>query len=696
MRSRAGVRRAGLVAAVGALLLSAVPAQAIPPETLESIVSVLPVWPGHPQGGQGVPPGRAGGRGAPEGSGVVVAPDGLIATAWHVVEPAERIDVRLADGRVLPAELVGQDRASDIALLRVDLNLPPLAPAPRPALAQPVCAIGNAYGLGLSIACGVVSARDVSNAGFNPVEDFVQTDAATNPGSSGGALVDAEGRLVGLLSAIFASEGDSNIGINFAVSQPLLQRVVEDLNDDGAASYVSAGWRLEPLRRAEQAEVAAVRVADLAPDAAAAAAGLQAGDLILRIGARRIQSPRDAIGALALVAPGGTVEVEFLRGQEERSGSLDFGRSEDQTDETAALPVPPAATGGADCPHPLPVCAARQAVFPIESFDPLASAVRIAPDLMVTNRHALADRETAKVFTPAGPREGRVLASAYRGDLALLQVEGLPDDGVILTPEPRNDTGPFFAVGADVARQEVRVFEPGRLILPPADEAPLGRLHVTARMQPGVSGGALLDDEGQLVGIAVGGGEGRYEALPSAAIDELLVLQDAPDARSVQTALGTAYSGCADALDSAATAGRGPLPDQVALALSESCRASENAGQYLEAGRVLGMTGDFARAIELHNAAVAQVPNSINARIALLVSLQLGGRIEAMLPHARWLFGMLPEDAQAQRFAIQSGVWGGEPALAEAAYARLAASNPRQAEAARRFIDNPPPAPRAR
>ncbi|WP_421706496.1 trypsin-like peptidase domain-containing protein [Algihabitans sp.] len=715
MNGRTRLRRAGLLAIAGTLLLptlllSASPVRALPADTLESVVSVLPVWPGRPQGGQAIPPGSA-----PEGSGVVVGPDGLIATAWHVVEPAERIDVRLSDGRILPAELIGQDRASDIALLRVDLDLPPLTPAPRPALAQQVCAIGNAYGLGLSVTCGVVSARDVSNAGFNPIEDFVQTDAAANPGSSGGALVDSEGRLVGLLSAIFASDADANIGINFAVSQPLLQRVVEDLRDDGAASYVSAGWRLQPLSRDRQAEVVAARIATLAPDGAAAAAGLEVGDLVLRIGERRVRTPRDAIGALALVPPGGDVEVAFLRGAAELRGTLDFSRPERQdstaTNETDApetsqppvSPAPaspaetsPAQTGGADCPHPVAVCAARQAVFPIESFDPLASAVRIGEDLLVTNRHALADRETASVFTPGGPREGRVVASAYRGDLALLQVAGLPDTGLILTPEPRDDDGPFFAVGADVARQEVRVFEPGDLILPPADEAPLGRLHVTARMQPGVSGGALLDDEGQLVGIAVGGGEGRYEALPAEAVVELLTLRNAPDAGSVQTALGTAFSGCADALGSAATAGRGPLPDQVALALAESCRASENAGQYLEAGRLLGMTGDFARAIELHSAAVSQVPNSINARIALLVSLQLGGRIETMLPHARWLFEQLPDDPQAQRFAIQSGVWGNDPALAEAAYTRLAESNPRQAEAARRFIDSPPPAPRAR
>ncbi|MCY3754583.1 MAG: trypsin-like peptidase domain-containing protein, partial [Alphaproteobacteria bacterium] len=126
-------------------------ARALPPEVLESVVSVLPVWPGRPQGGAGRRPGVA-----PEGSGVVLRP-GLIATAWHVVEPARRIDVRLSDGRILPARLAAKDAASDVALLRVDARLPPIAIAPSPRLAQPVCAIGNSFGLGLSVTCGVVS-----------------------------------------------------------------------------------------------------------------------------------------------------------------------------------------------------------------------------------------------------------------------------------------------------------------------------------------------------------------------------------------------------------------------------------------------------------------------------------------------------------------------------------------------------------
>lgn len=680
---------------LGVLLIAAAclasPARALPPDTLDSVVSVLPVWPGKPQGGNDLPAGTA-----PEGSGIVVAEEGLIATAWHVIEPAERIDVRLADGRTLPAQLVGFDAASDIALLKTDANLHPFLPAPRPSLADPVCAIGNVYGLGLSVSCGVVSALDVSNAGFNSVEDFVQTDAAANPGSSGGALVDPEGRLVGMVSAIFSSDSDNNIGVNFAVSSALLFRVVDDLRDDGAVDYLRAGWQLNRLSREERVKIVGARIVELAPESPAAIAGFQPGDVVLRIGERRIAHPRDAIGALALVVPGESVEVALLRDGQRQILPLSFARKGRQ--ETGE-PLSAEREADPDCPHPAPVCAVRQAIFPVAAFDPAASAVRIAPDLLVTNRHVVGDRSEATVHTPQGPRVAEVIASSYPGDLALLRVAGLPEGTQVLDPEsgvPLDD-GPYFAVGADLARREIRVFEPGALILPPAEQAPLGRVHVTARMQPGVSGGALVDETGALIGVAVGGGDGRYEALPVAAIAELLAGREAADAQAVQKALGAALVACAEAIEAAAKAPRGqPYEDDVANALTENCRRAENLGQYQEAGRLLGMAGNFEAAIGLHKAAVDQVPHSVNARISLLVSLQLAGRFEEMLPHARWLFATLPNDAQAQRFAIQSGVWGGDPELAEAAYEKMLESDPRQAEAARRFIDDPPPAPQPR
>ena len=248
---------------------------------------------------------------------MVVGENGLIATAYHVVAPANRmpdprIDVRLVDGRILPARLKAFDEASDIALLDVDADLPVFDHAPAPSLADPVCIVSNAYGLDLSVTCGVVSARHVANAGFNRIEDFIQTDAAANPGSSGGALVDADGRLVGMMSAIFASSADTNIGVNFAVSADLLTRVVEDLKDDGRVDYVSAGWGLELPPRSELAIRAGVRVASLS-DGPAAKAGLQVGDLLVAVAGRAVRHPSDVVSALALVRPGDTAEVVYVR-----------------------------------------------------------------------------------------------------------------------------------------------------------------------------------------------------------------------------------------------------------------------------------------------------------------------------------------------------------------------------------------------
>ncbi|MEL6278687.1 MAG: trypsin-like peptidase domain-containing protein [Pseudomonadota bacterium] len=661
--------------------------RASPTDAAQSVVSVLPVWPGHAQGGAGARPGVA-----PEGSGVVILEGDVVATAWHVVEPADSIDVRLPDGRVVAAKLIAHDAPSDIALLRIEAHLPILEVAAEVTLAEPVCALGNAYGLGLSVSCGVVSALNVSEAGFNPVEDFVQTDAAANPGVSGGALVDADGRLVGMMSAIFASSGETNIGVNFAVSSDLLLRVGEALLERGGVVYPSPGWRLERPDREQLAKRAGAVVAEIEPDRPAALAGVEPGDLITRIGEREVRKPRDVLSAIAVARPAdGPIAVVLERNGQERELALALDAlSEAQQTGEAVSGTPVEAT---DCPHPEPVCRARQGVFPISSFDPIASATRIGPDLLVTNRHVVGNRADAVVYTPAGPRGATVAPTAYEGDLALLRVDGLPVDGIVFSLERAvelTSQDAFFAVGADVARQEVRVFDPGGLLLPPAEGAALARLHVASLMQPGVSGGALVDATGALAGIAVGGGDRRYEAIPIEDVREAIALQKDPMASATQEALGEALAQCAAALD-----GTDPRRTDKPLAevISEPCLAAKNQGLLLEAGRSLAQAGAVEAAIALHQAAVDQTPNSINARISLLVSMQLGGRFPDMTMHARWLMQAAPDDPTLLRFAIQAGIWGDEPELAEEAYARLAAADPRQAEAARRFIDNAPPAP---
>lgn len=278
----------------------------LPASVLESVVSLLPTWPAG-----SLPPGAD-----PEGSGVVIFPGGWVVTALHVVAPATAVTVRLADGRRLPATVVGRDAPTDIALLRIAADPPPLPRGPRPGLAAPVCAIGNAFGLDLSVTCGVVSALDRSGTGFNRVEDFLQTDASVNPGMSGGALVDAQGRLVGMLSAIFTKQSDADIGVNFAVSLPLLLRVAEDLREVGRVRRGEAGLRVE------RAEDGGVRVGWVAGDGPAAAAGLRRGDRLLAIAGRPLRSPDDVTAALYLQRPNVPFALRFVRGETIEEGVM--------------------------------------------------------------------------------------------------------------------------------------------------------------------------------------------------------------------------------------------------------------------------------------------------------------------------------------------------------------------------------------
>jgi S1-C subfamily serine protease len=302
-----------LLVAAG-LWFAAPPALAFDAKVLDSVVSVLPLWPGQERGGQPqVPPGTA-----PEGTATAIRDGGYLVTALHVVARATAITVRLPDGREIPAELIGRDPATDLAVLKVAAVLPPLPEAPEPALGAPVCAVGNQFGLDLSVTCGVVSALHRSGTGFNPIEDFVQTDASVNPGASGGPLVDAQGRLVGVLSAIFTKDADADIGINFAASVALVRRVTDDLIDHGRVIRARSGLRVADLELAERARLVGARVLSVVPGGAAEAAGLAAGDVILRVGARQIRRASDVVSALQLYRPGERVALSVMRTGAER------------------------------------------------------------------------------------------------------------------------------------------------------------------------------------------------------------------------------------------------------------------------------------------------------------------------------------------------------------------------------------------
>jgi S1-C subfamily serine protease len=191
--------------------------------THASIVSVLPTWPGYEKPGFGAPSGVA-----PEGSGVVIGLDSgdesrRILTAAHVVNRATEILIKTYDRTFQFASIVWIDEEADLALLEVEDALPALTLASQSySSGEHVCALGNPFGLGVSMSCGVIAGPNRQQIGLNVIEDFIQTDAAINPGSSGGALVNSKGQLIGMIAAIFTKEADIDAGVNFAVSADLL------------------------------------------------------------------------------------------------------------------------------------------------------------------------------------------------------------------------------------------------------------------------------------------------------------------------------------------------------------------------------------------------------------------------------------------------------------------------------------------
>ena len=189
---------------------------------------------------KGVFPFRFGGEPgtAPAGSGVYFSENDptskYILTAAHVISRATDIEIVDYSGRTLSAVIHAIDERRDIAFLKTEVKGPviPLGIGKIP-IGSHVCAIGNSFGLGHSLSCGVVSAVNRQNIGFNELEDFIQTDAAINPGSSGGALIDSEGRFVGLIDGIFTKDADIDAGVNFAISLTLIRASLADMRMRG-------------------------------------------------------------------------------------------------------------------------------------------------------------------------------------------------------------------------------------------------------------------------------------------------------------------------------------------------------------------------------------------------------------------------------------------------------------------------------
>ena len=338
---------------------------------------------------------------------------------------------------------------------------------------------------------------------------------------------------------------------------------------------------------------------------------------------------------------------------------------------------------------------ARRGVAIGSRFDSLASAVRIGPDLLVTNRHVMADETRAELRLPDGRSlVAEVVPSGYPGDLVLLRVMGVSGglgDGPVLARAAASTEGALYAIGLDIARRRVRAYAPGRLILAPAPGHDLARLYHSAASQPGNSGGALVDGAGRLVGIVAAGGEGHNEAITAAALDVLLA-ESGPDAAAATRARGAATRACIETLERAARAaaqGGARLTEALAEILERRCPESGNRQLLDLAGQAFGRAARHDRGIALFERALAEDPRAINAHIGLAVTLQRARRHGAAVPHLDWLLDVIPSDFQVLRMATLSAKWGGAPALGRRALALIETHHPAMAPAARKFLGAP-------
>ncbi len=249
------------------------------------------------------------------GSGVIISPDGYIITNNHVIDNASEIEISLNNQKKYIAELIGTDKANDIALLKIDAEELPFVTfgdSDVSKIGEWVLAVGNPYNLTSTVTAGIISAKGRDLEGNKNIESFIQTDAAVNPGNSGGALVNTRGELIGINTAISSQTG-SFIGYSFAVPSNIAKRIVEDLMESGSVKKAVLGISTHPKK-----DIDGVFVSDVSKGTGADKAGIEAGDVIKKINAVKIHKFSDLVGQLIAKRPGDTVAVTLDRDGEEK------------------------------------------------------------------------------------------------------------------------------------------------------------------------------------------------------------------------------------------------------------------------------------------------------------------------------------------------------------------------------------------
>ncbi len=257
------------------------------------------------------------------GSGVIIDERGYLLTNNHVISGADEILVLLQDGREAIAKVIGFDKESDLAVLKIaleNLDTIPVGDPSQTMVGDVVLAIGNPYGFGQTVTQGIISATGRYGLQLSTYENFIQTDAAINPGNSGGALVDSQGRLLGINTAIYTRTGGSQ-GIGLAIPSTLALRIMDDLIQFGS---VIRGWLGVEVKPVPQAQAKAnqlsgrngVVITATAPGGPADTAGLKVGDIIVTINGQEVGDGHAGMNLVAATRPGEDIELDMIRDQQ--------------------------------------------------------------------------------------------------------------------------------------------------------------------------------------------------------------------------------------------------------------------------------------------------------------------------------------------------------------------------------------------
>lgn len=268
------------------------------------------------------------------GSGVIISEDGYIVTNNHVIDKASKIEVTLNDNQTYEAKLVGTDPATDVALIKIEasgLKAIPMGDSDALRLGEWVIAIGSPYDLRSTITAGIVSAKGRSMPNYSgefKIESFIQTDAAVNPGNSGGALVNKAGELVGINTAIISQTG-SYAGYSFAVPVNIVKRIAKDLMDFGSVKRALLGITMQNIdsKMAEELKLSSqkgVYIHEVSPGGAADKAGVRKGDVLLKIDSTEVTSSSQVQEIVSKYHPGDEAKVIVKRDKNEKSFTVTF------------------------------------------------------------------------------------------------------------------------------------------------------------------------------------------------------------------------------------------------------------------------------------------------------------------------------------------------------------------------------------